>query len=90
MLRFSALTMPPVAVPRSSPRGLPMAMMSSPTVSMSESPSVAGTRPEASILMMARSFRPSVPTMVASCLLSSLRVTRMLVAFSTTWLQVTI
>ena len=43
-----------------------MAMTSLPTVRGSESPTMAGVRPVASILMMAMSFCLSVPTMVAS------------------------
>ena len=66
MVRLVAEMIPAVAVPRSSPRGLPMAMTSLPTVRVSESPTTAGTRPVASILMMAMSFLLSVPTMAAS------------------------
>ena len=58
--------MPLVAVPRSSPSGLPIAITSSPTVSMSLSPSAAGVSPVASILMIATSLRTSVPMIVAS------------------------
>ena len=43
-----------------------MAMTSLPTVRISESPTMAGVRFLASILMMAISFFLSVPTMVAS------------------------
>ncbi|MPN14749.1 hypothetical protein SDC9_162078 [bioreactor metagenome] len=88
--RLSALMMPLVAVPRSSPSGLPMAMTSSPTVSMSESPSDAGLRLVASILRTARSLRESDPTSFASCSDSSLRITLIVSAPSTTCLQVTI
>ena len=66
MVRLVAEMIPAVAVPLSSPRGLPMAMTSLPTVNVVESPTMAGVRPVASILMMAMSFLSSVPTMVAS------------------------
>ena len=56
----------------------------SPTVSMSESPSVAGVRPLALILITARSLRASEPMSVASCVVSSLRMTVIFDAPSTT------
>lgn len=80
--------MPLVDVPRSSPSGLPMAITSSPTVTMSESPSVADRRPEESILIKARSFRTSLPTTVALCFESSFKMTSTELAPSTTCRQV--
>ena len=64
-LRFSALTMPLVTVPPSSPRGLPTASTLSPTVRVSLSPTTAGVRPLASIFSTATSLVESSPTTVA-------------------------
>ena len=64
-LRFSALTMPLVTVPPSSPRGLPTASTLSPTVRVSLSPTTAGGRPLASIFSTATSLVESSPTTVA-------------------------
>ncbi len=64
-LRFRALTMPLVTVPPSSPSGLPTASTLSPTASLSLSPTMAGVRPSASILMTAMSLVESSPTTVA-------------------------
>ncbi len=65
MLRSSALTMPSVTVP-DKPRGAPMAMAVSPTLSFDESANSMGVRPLAlSSLMTARSTTGSVPTSFA-------------------------
>ena len=64
-LRFSALTMPLVTVPPSSPSGLPTARTLSPTDRLSLSPTVAGVRPVASIFSTATSLVSSSPTTVA-------------------------
>ena len=65
MVRFRVETMPSVTVPVS-PSGEPMATAVSPTFSLPESPSVAGTSPEGlSILITARSESGSVPTILA-------------------------
>ena len=64
-LRFSALTMPLVTVPPSSPSGLPTAITLWPTFRLSLLPTVAGVRPSASILMTAISLVVSSPTRVA-------------------------
>ena len=65
MVRFRVETMPSVTVPVR-PSGEPMAMAVSPTLSLPESPRVAGVRPEASsTLMTARSESGSVPTSLA-------------------------
>jgi len=64
LLRPKALTMPCVTE-RLSSIGAPAARTISPTRSLELSPSVAGTRPVASILMRATSVSGSVPMTVA-------------------------
>ena len=65
MSRFRAETMPSVTVPPRVPMGLPTAMTTSPTCTLSESPSTAGVRPVASIFSRAMSLCWSLPTTVA-------------------------
>ena len=93
MVRFSVETIPSVTVPVR-PSGDPMAMAVSPTLSLPESPSVAGVSPEGlSTLMTARSLRGSVPTIFAVSTLPSLVRTSMvalavLPSRVTTWVLV--
>ena len=87
--RLRALMMPSVTVPPSWPRGLPMTMVYSPTVSASESPRMTGVRPVASTFSTATSVLESVPSRVASYSVPSTVVTVMRVAPSTTWSLVT-
>ena len=54
--RFRALTVPLVREKVSSPRGLPMATTSSPTLRASESPRTTGVKPLASIFRTAMSL----------------------------------
>ena len=64
IVRLSVDTMPSVTVPLS-PRGAPIAIATSPTLSLLESANSAGVSPEGSTLMTARSDSGSVPTTVA-------------------------
>ena len=50
----------------SKPKGLPIARTNSPTLTEEESPSSAGVKLSASILIIAKSVCSSVPTIVAS------------------------
>ena len=59
--RPTADTMPLVTLFEKVPSGLPIATTSSPTLSASESPSVAAGSPVASIFTIARSVRVSMP-----------------------------
>src|SRR5262249_52502836 len=90
--RCSELTMPRVTVP-ARPSGEPIASTESPTVSVSESPRVAATRPGRSTLSTARSVFGSRPTIFAGTDDWSAKITRMLpllpAAADTTWLLVT-
>jgi hypothetical protein len=89
MSRLRAETMPAVTDPPR-PKGLPTAMIQSPTLSASESPhSTAGSSRLASILSNARSVCLSTPTTLASYCAPSVRVTLMPAASSMTWLFVT-
>ena len=88
--RSSALIIPLVVVPPSSPRGLPIAIAGSPTTSVSESPITALVRPVASILISAMSVWVSEPITVASYDVPSVRETFTVVAPSITCAQVTI
>ncbi len=72
MVRLSVETMPSVTVPVR-PSGEPIATAVSPTLSLPESPRVAGTSPVGlSILITARSDSGSVPTILAVKTLPSL------------------
>ena len=66
MLRFRALTMPLVTVPLRVPSGLPTAITSSPMTRALLSPTTAGVRPSASILMTAMSLSESAPMIWAA------------------------
>ncbi len=82
--RPRALTWPKETEP-SNPRGLPMAMANSPTLTLSESPSVRGARGSfAWILITARSVSGSVPTTSASYSLPLCSRTTIFSASSTT------
>ena len=70
------------------PKGLPMAMTWSPTRSLLLSPISMIGRFSASILIKATSVGGSVPMISASYSFSPAKVTRILLAFSTTWLLV--
>jgi hypothetical protein len=85
--RWSAETTPVVSV-RSSPNGLPIATVGSPTCTVSEFPSSSGLRSRfsasTSTRSRARSVSASFPIGVAATVWSSENVTRMSVAASTT------
>ena len=65
MVRFTLETMPPLMEKVSSPRGLPMAITVSPTLTSALLPRVTAWRPVASIFSTATSLVESSPTTVA-------------------------
>ena len=90
MVRSRPLIMPRETELVNRPRGLPMAYTVVPTAVLTELPRVAAGRFSASILIIARSEKLSVPIRVAGYLVPSCRYTLMLPRPSTTWLLVTI
>ncbi len=89
--RWSADTTPVVSV-RSSPNGLPIATVGSPTCTSRDEPSVSGCRPspDGSIFSTARSSETSRPTILASTVLMFEPRTSTFVALATTWALVRI
>ena len=88
--RSSPLTTPTVSVPDRRPSGLPMTLAVSPMRSSLELPMTAYDRFCASIFSSATSVTSSVPTRAASYSVLSASATVIFVAFSMTWLFVTI